>query len=105
MRIVAKESGKVRVLEHLGSAHSRAELAALMRVGKEKLHPGQAEIDLGLTPKERGAATVVSQSSRLLVDVVRHGWDVLGFDVIGDETFFQLVLARLVEATSMVDSR
>lgn len=105
MQIVAKEDRQNRVLEHLGSAHSEAELAALMRVGQEKLHPGQVELDLGLEPRERGAATVISQSSRLLVGVVQHAWDALGFDAIGDEAFFQLVLARLVEPTSMVDSQ
>ena len=52
-----------------------------------------------------GGAVVQSQSSRLLVEVIQNAWDALGFDVIADEGFFQLVLARLVEPTSMVDSR
>ena len=42
--------------------------------------------------------------SRLLVDVLRDSWRWLGFDVVADEAFFQLVLARLVEPTSKLDS-
>ena len=105
MQIVDKSGGQYRIVEHLGSAHSPGELAALMQVGREKLHPGQGELDLGLDPTVRGGAVVQSQSSRLLVEVIQNAWDALGFDVITDEGFFQLVLARLVEPTSMVDSR
>lgn len=42
-----------------------------------------------------GQAVVESSCSRLLVDVIRGAWDHLGFDVIDDEAFFQLVLAAL----------
>mgnify|MGYP003555521822 FL=1 len=62
MQIVVKESGRVQVLEHLGSAHSPGELAALMQVGRERLHPGQEELDLGLDPTVLGGAVVQSQS-------------------------------------------
>ena len=48
MQIVDKSGGQYRIVEHLGSAHSPGELAALMQVGREKLHPGQGELDLGL---------------------------------------------------------
>ena len=105
VQIVDKSGGQYRIVEHLGSAHSPGELAALMQVGREKLHPGQEELDLGLDPTVRGGAVVQSQSSRLLVEVIQNAWEALGFDVIADEGFFQLVLARLVEPTSMVDSR
>ena len=105
VQIVDKSGGQYRIVEHLGSAHSPGELAALMQVGREKLHPGQGELDLGLDPTVLGGAVVQSQSSRLLVEVIQNAWDALGFDVIADEGFFQLVLARLVEPTSMVDSR
>ena len=49
-------------------------------------------------------AVVTGSSSALLVEVVWATWKALGFDVVGDEAFFQLVLARLVEPTSMLDS-
>nr|WP_217496650.1 IS1634 family transposase [Acidipropionibacterium acidipropionici] len=48
--------------------------------------------------------TVVGSRSQLLLDAIRSAYDRLGFDVVGDEAFFQLVAARLVEPTSKADS-
>ena len=53
---------------------------------------------------QAGAAVIEAKQSKLLVDVIRAAWRRLGFDVIEDEAFFQLVLARLVEPTSKLDS-
>ena len=105
MQIVEKRHGVRTILEHLGSAHDEAELAALMRVGHDKLHANQPALEL---PGERGVrpgvAVIEGKRSQLLVDVVRDSWGRLGFDAIEDEAFFQLVLARLVEPTSKLDS-
>lgn len=43
-------------------------------------------------------------ASRLLINTIRTAYDRLGFAVIDDEAFFQLLLARLVEPTSKSDS-
>ena len=106
VQIVEKKHGQRRILEHLGSAHTESELATLIEIGTRKLNAGQEQLDLGLD--ERGApagvAVVQGSTSRLLIDVVRGSWERLGFDVIDDEAFFQLVLARLVEPTSKLDS-
>ncbi len=105
VQIVEKKRGVRTILEHLGSAHDEAQLAALMRVGQDKLHANQPTLDLpaqsGVRP---GVAVIEAKSSRLLVEVVRGSWERLGFDVVDDEAFFQLVLARLVEPTSKLDS-
>lgn len=108
VQIVEKKHGRRRIVEHLGSAHDEAQLAVLMQIGHDKLHEGQPALDLGDAGQDAvtsgAVATVQAQTSRLLVDVVRASWERLGFDVIGDEAFFQLVLARLVEPTSKLDS-
>ena len=105
VQIVEKKRGVRTILEHLGSAHDEAGVAALMRVGQVKLHANQPTLDLpaqsGVRP---GVAVIEAKSSRLLVEVVRGSWERLGFDVVDDEAFFQLVLARLVEPTSKLDS-
>ncbi len=78
----------------------------LLEVGRKKLHAGQQELDLGFDDEPAvGQAVVQFARSRLLVDVIRGAWEHLGFNAIDDEAFFQLVLARLVEPTSMSDSR
>ena len=51
VQIVEKRHGVRMILEHLGSAHDEAELAALLRIGHEKLHANQPLLEL---PTERG---------------------------------------------------
>lgn len=105
VQIVEKRRGVRTILEHLGSAHDEAELAALLRIGHDKLHANQPMLEFptrrGVRP---GVAVVEGKRSQLLVDVVRESWERLGFDTVDDKAFFQLVLARLVEPTSKLDS-
>lgn len=77
VQIVEKRHGQRRILEHLGSAHDEAGLAALLQVGHDKLHANQPRLDLGVDAQgaPAGAAAVVHGSaSRLLVDVVAASW-------------------------------
>ena len=107
VQIVEKRHGQRVIVEHLGSAHTDAELAALMRAGHDKLHAGQPAFELGIDPHgvPVGAVAVVAGTrSKLLMDAIRASWGRLGFTVIDDEAFFQLVAARLVEPTSKRDS-
>nr|WP_196780992.1 IS1634 family transposase [Nocardioides sambongensis] len=105
MQIARREHRRDVVIEHLGSAHTEAELAALMQVGRRKIEEGQGVLDLGLEPEQDPRATIVqAKASRLLVAVIESAWQTLGFGVINDEAFFQLVLARIVEPTSMLDA-
>ena len=102
VQIARREGRRDVVVDHLGSAHTDAELAVLMQVGRARLHEGQGELDLGMEPASDDRVGVIeSQTSRTLIDVVAAGWRTLGFDVIDDEAFFQLVLARIVEPTSI----
>ena len=45
VQVVAKDHGVRRIVEHLGSAHDEAELAALMRLGRQRLLAGQQVLD------------------------------------------------------------
>ena len=49
------------------------------------------------------APQVVATSSRLLFDTIGGVFDDLGFDVLGDAIFRDLVIARIVEPTSILD--
>ncbi|QYF89899.1 hypothetical protein [Arthrobacter sp. PAMC25284] len=47
VHVVAKGRGRVVEIDHLGSAHSDAELELLLELARERLHPGQRTLDLG----------------------------------------------------------
>jgi hypothetical protein len=107
VQIVEKRAGVRRIVEHLGSAHDDLELALLLQVARDRLAAGQDEFDLGLEPASVSgapAARVVSASSRLLWQVLADAYAHLGFDVLADEAFRALVLARLIEPTSKADT-
>lgn len=104
VQIAERQGGRDRVLEHLGSAHTEADLTALLEAAHRKLHPGQGELDLGVESVPGGQSVITSKSSALLWQVLSGAYERLGFDVVGDESFKQLVLARIVEPTSKADS-
>lgn len=107
VQIVEKRGGVRRILEHLGSAHDERELAVLMQAARERLHDGQDELDLGLdTPGQTrwDRARLVSTASEILWQVLRGAYAELGFDMLGDEAFEAMVLARLIEPTSKADT-
>lgn len=108
MQIVEKIRGQRKILEHIGSAHTEGELAALIAVARGKIHVGQQPLDLGLEPEAQvrsgGEAVVRRHSSELLWRTLTSTFDALGFDAVADETFKTLVCARLVEPTSKLDT-
>jgi hypothetical protein len=104
VQIAERQGGRDKILEHLGSARTDAELSALLEVARSKIYPGQGELDLRAGSVPAGQAVITGRSSALLWHVLSSAYARLGFDVLGDETFKQLVLARLVEPTSKADS-
>lgn len=107
VQIVTIRHGKLTVIEHLGSAHALAQLAALEEAGREKISEltGHLALDLETDSNASTASCrrVIGAASRLLIETIRTAYDRLGLDIVDDEAFFQLVLARLVEPTSKSD--
>ncbi len=64
--------------------------------------PGRASWTWAWT--DQGNAVVSRPRPRLLIDVLTAAWAALRLDGLGDQAFFQLVAARLIEPTSMLDS-
>ena len=108
-----------RTIEHVGSAHDDLELEVLKAAARQRLAGGQAELDLGLGASiGTGGPAVWSPgpsarpleiaSSRMgpLWDGLSDAYDALGFARAArrDEVFRQLVLARIIEPTSKLDS-
>jgi Transposase DDE domain len=107
VQIVYSSRRGSREIEHLGSAHSGAELELLKAAGRQRLAAGQGEFDLGLdTAAPGGPLPVTASRMGHLLDALAHAYRVLGFDQAsgGDEVFGQLVLARIIEPVSKADS-
>jgi len=96
-----------RGIEHLGSAHDDGQLELLKAAARQRLAAGQGVLDLGLQAGAPGGPLPIT-SSRMgcLLDALARAYRVLGLDRAagGDEVFRQLVLARIIEPVSKLDS-
>ena len=95
-----------REIEHLGSAHDEAGLEMLKAAGRQRIAAGQAELDLGLEPAGGGPLPITSSRMGCMLDALERGYRVLGLDAAagGDSVFRDLVLARIIEPVSKLDS-
>jgi Transposase DDE domain len=113
VQIVHSSHRGSRDIEHIGSAHDEVELELLKAAARQRLAAGQGELDLGLEatgPARRGAGggplPITSTRMGVLLDALERAYRVLGFDDAagGDEVFAELVLARIIEPVSKLDS-
>jgi Transposase DDE domain len=132
VQIAEYEQGRRRIVAHLGSARDDAELGLLIERARSMLgDPAQGELDLDVEPSPRkagliepaapqtrlpieggqlspasrvAAPKVLGTCSRVLFEVLAQVYDALGFAAIGDETFRDLVITRVVEPTSILDT-
>jgi hypothetical protein len=121
-------------VKRVGSACSEAELGVLLARARQELQPtGQEASGPGLEPTPQvtsllaapsaqpelftaadkasdaapvraGVARVVSTDARLLFEALAGVYSTLGFDAVGDEVFRDLVIARVVEPTTLLDT-
>ena len=54
VQVVWSSRQRARRIEHLGSAHDEAEVAALKQVAAERISAGQGQLDLGLATDADG---------------------------------------------------
>ena len=107
VQIVYSSHRGSRQLEHIGSAHDDAELELLKAVARQRLAAGQGVLDLGPGFGGGGGGPLPIRSSRMgcLLDALSAAYAVLGFGrAAGDEVFRDLVLARIIEPVSKLDS-
>ena len=107
MQIVHSSHRGSRDIEHLGSAHTAAEVELLKAAARQRLAAGQGVLDLGLDAGAPGGPLpIISSVMGCLVGALSRGYDVLGLAAAagGDEVFRQLVLARIIEPVSKLDS-
>jgi hypothetical protein len=131
VQIAESVAGRRRIVRHVGSARDEAELGLLIEEAHRLLADDQQGVlDLGITPAVPKATMVAPSTqvglfvstaatapsrqlvprprvlktySGLLYDALAGVYSSLGFDVVDDETFRDLVIARVVEPTSLLD--
>jgi hypothetical protein len=102
VQVVYKRGREVVGVKHIGSAHNKTELDILLVRAKEVKNAGQLELDLF---GDKEPALYLERSySGLLWDALDREYRRIGFDCINDEVFKQLVLARIIEPTSKLDT-
>jgi hypothetical protein len=131
VQIAEYDGGRRKIVAHVGSARTEAELGILLERARELLaDPAQGTFDLGIEPAAprtrlvkreaspalfgaepsggipaaAGPARVVSTDSRVLFQALNSVYDGLGLGGLGDDVFRDLVLARVVEPTSVLDT-
>jgi hypothetical protein len=102
VQIVYKRGRQVIGVKHIGSAHNNTELDILLIRAKELKSAGQLELDLfGCTEPK---LYLERSYSGLLWDALDRVYRHIGFECINDDVFKQLVLARIIEPTSKLDT-
>ena len=102
VQIVYKNGRIVTKIDHIGSAHSDSEMRVLVDEANKRIHDGQLSFDLA--PDDLPGAKVVSTFSSYLWKQLEIVWAELGFNAIADEVFKQVVLARIIEPVSKLDT-
>jgi hypothetical protein len=84
----------------------RGELEALKAAAQQRIAAGQLELALGLEPARGGPLPITSSRMGYLLDALEHAYRVLGLEDAagGDDVFRHLVLARIIEPVSKLDS-
>lgn len=126
VQVVRKYQGRREIVAHVGSAHTDAELGILLEKARGIADGAQQTLELAAprtvahldevadwrpaddpsaAPRVAGPGQTTATSSRLLYGVLGAVYDWLGFDeVVDDAVFRDLVIARIVEPTSKLDS-
>ena len=53
VQVVVKDGGRLVEVDHVGAAHTDAELGLLLEAARERLAPGQGVLDLGSLPQRQ----------------------------------------------------
>lgn len=94
--------GKIIRIDHIGSAHNPAELELLNALAKTRLTDGQVSL---LDPAPANTTILLKQSvSDVLYNSLLELYQSLGFNQLKDDDFANLVITRIVEPTSKLDT-
>lgn len=103
IQVVFKRGRQVTKMVHVGTARNQTQEAELRTLAQDIINEGQLKFDLRDDP---ASIDIVMEAaySQTLWDALSYVYDSLGFDALDDEVFKQLVLARIIEPTSKLDT-
>ena len=105
VQIVHSNRRGSREIEHIGSGHTPGEVEVLKIVAQQRLHVDQDTLDFDDGQLGDNEAPIVSSQARHLWETLSTAYRLLGLDrACDDEVFRQLVLARVIEPVSKLDS-
>jgi len=105
VQVVGKRGGRLEVVAHVGSAHDGDELAWLLAQADRIVHAGEVPLFAGPGgSRVQSGISVAKTYSQVLWSQLTGWWQRLGFDVVDDKVFQQVVLARIVEPVSKADT-
>jgi len=102
VQVVRKRGSDIIRIDHIGSAHDELELDILIIKAQELIDHEYPRIDL--FPGNKPDGYVERSYSELLWLALASQYESLGFDVLVDDVFKQIVLARIIEPTSKLDT-
>ena len=103
VQIARKSYGRVVEINHLGSAHSKEELEILLSLARKRLQGNQQPL-FPFSEASSFKVGIKQTFSYLLFEVLQEQYQRLGFTKLNDDYFAYLVIARIVEPTSKLDS-
>ena len=102
VQIAHKQYGRIKRIEHIGSAHNPEEETMLVSLARARLHANQPSLFPDIQPALK--VRLRSSCSGLLRRVLLEQYYRLGFRQLADEVYALLCIARIVEPTSKLDS-
>nr|WP_157980498.1 hypothetical protein [Kocuria sp. CPCC 104605] len=93
-------------MDHIGSAHTPEDVEILKAVAQQRMAEGQDELDFGGGQPRGRALTIRGSRAEHLWEALSAGYRAVGLDGTSgaDAVFKQLVLARIIEPTSKLES-
>jgi hypothetical protein len=103
VQIAIREHGRDKVIKHLGSAHSQKQLNNLIKIAHLEITAGQTSLFDNL-PTDNLDIRVIKTTSSFVYQKLSEVYDKFAFFDKFDEVFKQLVLVRIIEPSSKLDT-
>ena len=102
IQVEYREGRRRKKIVHIGSAHNEVDLRLLVEKANEVINNNQLALEL----KEDEDPDMILEKaySKTLWEALEYVYNRIGFSIIEDEVFKQLVLCRIIEPTSKLDT-